>query len=170
MRVDITGVKPGSTFESLLRTVGFVVVQWAHCEQSLELLVNTLFRDYGGNTLSGSRRMPKPVSEKIAFVKKCAAQIASLAAFKTELEALALDFDEVLQTRHDLTHGALSDVPVSNGVFTFIRLEAHPDIHEVKEFQYDLEKFSVLEASLMSLGAKAPKLARRVFAARPRFP
>ena len=170
MRVDIKGVKPGSTFESLLRTIGFVVIQWAHCEQCLELLVNTLFREYGGNKLPGRRRMPRPVSEKISFVKECAAEIPSLAAFKSELEALASDFEAVLQTRHDLMHGALSDAPISNGVFTFIRLDAHPDVHEVKEFQYDLKKFPALEASLVRLGATVPKLARRVFAARPTPP
>ncbi len=170
MRVDITGVKAGSTFESLLRTVGFVVIQWGHCEQSLELLVNTLFRLHGGNTLPGRRRMPRPVSEKVAFVRECAAQIPSLAPFKAELEALALDFDAVLRTRHDLMHGALSDAPISNGVFTFIRLDAHPDIHEVKEFQYDLKLFPALEASLVRLGAKAPRIVKRVFAARPHSP
>ena len=170
MRVDITGIKSGGTFESLLKTVGFVVVQWANCEQSLELLVNTLFREYGGNELPGRRRMPRPVSEKVAFVKECAAQLASLAAFKADLEALALDFEAVMQTRHDLMHGALSDAPVSNGVFTFIRLDAHPDIHEVREFQYDLKEFPSLEASLMRLGAKALKVAKYVFAARPKFP
>lgn len=170
MRVDITGVKPGGTFESLLRTVGFVVVQWSHCEQSLELLVNTLFREFGGNKLPGRKRMPKPLSAKIAFVKECAAQISSLASFKAELEALALDFEAVLQTRHDLVHGALTDAPVLDGVFTFIRLDAHPDIHEVKEFQYDLKKFPALEASLVRLGAKAPKVAKRVFAGRPKLP
>lgn len=170
MRVDITGVKPGGTFESLLKTVGFVVIQWANCEQSLELLVNTLFREYGGNKLSGRRRMPRPVSEKVAFVKECAAQLASLAAFKADLEALAFDFEAVMRTRHDLMHGALSDAPVSNGVFTFIRLDAHPDIHEVKEFQYDLKKFPSLEASLVLLGAKALKVAKLVFAARSKSP
>ena len=167
MRVDVTGVKPDGTFESLLRTIGFVVVQWGHCEQSLELLVNTLFREYGGNNLRGRKRMPRPVSEKIAFLRECGAQIASLVSFRIELDSLAEDFDKVLQIRHDLVHGALTDAPIRNGVFTFIRLEAHPDIHEVKEFLYDLKDFPDLEASLMDLGAKAPKLARRVFAARP---
>lgn len=170
MRVDITDVKPGGTFESLLRTVGFVVVQWAHCEQSLELLVNTLFREYGGNKLQGRKRMPKPLSEKLAFVRECALQIPGLATFRRELEALVIDFEAILQTRHDLVHGALTDEAVVNGVFTFIRLETHPDIHEVKEFQYDLKTFPALEASLLGLGAKAPKIARRVFVARPKIP
>ena len=112
--------------------------------------------------------MPKPVSEKLAFVTECATQLASMAEFRIELDALVLAFEAILRTRHDLMHGALSDLPVKNGVFTFIRLEAHPDSHEVKEFHYDLKKFPELEASLVCLGSKAPELARRVFAARPK--
>lgn len=166
MRVDIAGVKPGSTYESLLRTVGFIVVQWGHCEQSLELLVNTLFRNFGGSTLPGRKRMPRPVSEKVAFLKECAVQLPSLALFRVDMETLASDFERVMQMRHDLVHGALTDVPIANGVFTFMRLTAHPDIHEVRTFEYDLKKFPVIEAALMKLGDSAPKLARRVFDAR----
>ncbi len=112
--------------------------------------------------------MPKPLSVKIAFVNECALQIPALAPFRRDLEALVIDFEAILQKRHDLVHGALTDEPVVNGVFTFIRLEAHPDIHEVKEFQYDLKEFPALEASLLRLGAKAPKIAKRVFDARPK--
>lgn len=170
MLVDITGVKPGSTVDSLFRTVGFVVVQWGHCEQSIELIVNTLHRDFGGKSLGGRKRMPRPVSEKVAFLKECAEQISSLAAFRSRLEALAKSFDEVTQLRHDLVHGALADEPIKNGVFTFIRLDAHPDFHEVKTFEYDLKKFPALETALMKLGATAPKLGRDLLDALPRRP
>ena len=166
MHVNITGVKTGSAFDSFFRTIGFIVVQWGHCEQSLELLVNTLFRDFGGKTLSGRKRMPRPVSEKVAFLKECAAQLPALTQFRAELEALASDFEHVTQMRHDLVHGALTDVPVANGVFTLMRLDAHPDIHEVKTFEYDLKNFPIFEAALIKLGAAASKLACRVFEAR----
>ncbi len=168
MHIDIPGVKPGSSIENLFKTIGFVVVQWAHCEQSLELITNTLFLQYGGNRLPGRRRMPKPLSEKIAFVKECLLQIPSLAPFQVELKELVINFEAMTQKRHDLVHGALTDDPVVNGVFTFIRLETHPDIHEVKGFQYDLTEFPSIAASLLRLGADAPKVARRVFDARPR--
>ena len=167
MRVDINGVRPGSTFESLLKTIGFVVVQWGHCEQSLELIVNTLHGNFGGNSLPRRRRMPRPVSEKVAFLGECAEQLPSLVDFRSRLEALAIDFGEVTQLRHDLVHGALSDEPIKDGVFTFIRLDAHPYTHDVKTFEYDLKRFPMLEATLMKLGATAPKLGRDLFNARP---
>lgn len=170
MRVDIPGTKPDSNFESLCKTIGFVVVQWGHCEQSLELLVNTLFLQYGGNKLPKRNKMPRPLGAKISFVKECAARIPSLAPFRVEIETLVNDFEALTQTRHDLVHGALTDARVIDGVYTFIRLETHPDIHEVKDFQYDLKAFPSLAEALVRLGAAAPKLAKRVFDARPKRP
>jgi hypothetical protein len=167
MRVDISNVKPGGTYESMLKTVGFVVVQWAHCEQCLELLTSTLFGVYDGRKWSGKKRIPKPLSEKLAFVSACADKIPLLSKFKSEIEMLVLEFQSLLQKRHDLVHGALTDAPIANGVFTFIRLETHPEIHELKEFQYDLKEFRALESALIHLGDNASKVARRVWDGRP---
>lgn len=168
MNVDLPSVKSGSTFENLCKTIGFVVVQWGHCEQSLELLVNTLFLQYGGNKLPKRKRMPKQLGEKIAFMRECARGLPALAPFRVELESLATSFESLAQKRHDLVHGALTDTTALNGVYSFIRLETHPDIHEVKEFQYDLKAFPSLAESLLSLGKDAPRLARLVFDARPK--
>jgi len=168
MNVSLPGVNSGSTAESLFKTIGFVVVNWGHCEQSLELLVNTLFREYDGNKLQ--KKMPKPLSAKIAFVKECAAHIPSLAPFRTEIESLVRAFEALTQTRHDLVHGALTDAPVVDGVYSFIRLDTHPDIHEVKGFQYDLKAFPSLAEALLRLGTDVPKVARRIFDARPKHP
>ena len=167
MNIDLPGVKPGSTFESLCKSIGFVVVQWGHCEQSLELLVNTLFLQYGGNGLPKRKKMPKQLGEKVAFVKECARGIPSLSLFRAELESLATSFESLTQKRHDLVHGALTDAPVKNGVYSFIRLETHPDIYEIKDFQYDLKAFPSLAEALVRLGADAPRIARLVFDARP---
>jgi hypothetical protein len=158
------------TESALYSQVGFIVIQWGHCEQSLELLVTTLFREYGGNALPKRNRMPKQLSEKLAFVKECATEIPSLKPFRTEIENLASKFEALTQKRHDLVHGALTDDPVIDGVYSFIRLETHPDIHEVKDFQYDLKAFPFLAKALVGLGADAPKVARRVFDARPKHP
>lgn len=168
MNIDLPGVKPGSTTESLFKTIGFVVVQWSHCEQTLELLVNTLFRQYGGNKLPKRKKMPKQLGEKIAFVKECALHIPSLAPFRAEIEVLVSNFEALKQKRHDLVHGALSDATAVDGVYSFIRLDTHPDIHEVKDFQYDLKAFPSLAEALVQLGEDVSKVAKRVFDALPK--
>lgn len=167
MRVDITGAKVDGSYESLCKTVGFVVLQFAHCEQSLECLVDALFLRCGGRKLPGRNRIPSKLSEKIRFVRECAEQIACLMQFKDELIALADDFDAVLETRHNVVHGAITGYVV-NGVFTFVRLKAHPDKHTGTLSHFDLHKFQALEATLMKLGADAPRVAKRVTDAFPR--
>jgi hypothetical protein len=128
--------------------------------------VDALFLRCGGRKLPGRKRIPSRLSDKINFVRECAEQIASLAQFKNELKTLAADFDSVLETRHNLVHGAITG-EVVNGIFTFVRLKAHPDKHTGTLSHYDLHEFPVLEATLMKLGADAPKVARRVADAFP---
>lgn len=168
MNVTLPGVKPGTTAESLFKTIGFIVIYWSHCEQSLELLVNSLFLQYDGNKLPKRKKMPRPLSEKLSFVKECADQLPALSSFKSELETLVSSFETITQTRHDLIHGALTNEPVIDGVYSFIRLDTHPDIHEVKNFQYDLKDFPSLSEDLLRLGSNTLGLARRVFDASPK--
>ena len=155
---------------ALYSQVGFIVINWGHCEQSLELLINTLHRQFGGDKLPKRKKMPRQLSSKLDFVKECVLGIPVLSPYKDELDNLVRDFEAVKQTRHDLMHGAITDDPVINGVFTFIRLQAESDIHEVKPFQYDLKNFPKLSETLVRLGADAPKVARRVFEASRKLP
>ena len=167
MRVDITGEKAGGSYESLCKTVGFVVLQFAHCEQSLECLVDALFLRCGGRKLPGRNRIPSKLSEKIKFTRECAEQITCLMQFRNELIAFANDFESVLETRHNVVHGAIIGGAV-NGVFTFVRLKANPDKHTGTLSYFDLHKFQALEATLMKLGADAPRVAKRVTDAFPK--
>ncbi|MCF6255035.1 MAG: hypothetical protein L3J98_09890 [Gammaproteobacteria bacterium] len=170
MSFNLPGVKQDSDIESLFKSVGFIVVQWGHCEQSLELLVNTLHRQFSGSKLPKRKKMPRQLSSKLDFVKECALGIPELSPFQDELERLVHDFEDIKQTRHDLIHGAITDDPVMDGVFTFIRLQADSDIHEVKHFQYDLHDFPRISKILLRLGADSPKVARRIFEASQKMP
>ena len=85
------------TESALYSPVGFIVIMWGHCEQSLELLVTTLFREYGGNALPKRKKMPKQLSEKLSFVKECAAGMPLLKPFRTEIERLARKFEALTQ-------------------------------------------------------------------------
>jgi hypothetical protein len=147
--------------------VGFIVVQWGHCEQSLELLTNVLFQYFGGKNLARSKRMPKQLAAKLDFVKACASTVPALAPFKDDLLAVVEEFAQLTQIRHDIVHGALTDTSPLGSVFQFIRLQTHPDTHEVMPFLYDLNVFPKLRKRLIDLGAAAPRMAKRVFEARP---
>ena len=83
------------------------------------------------------------------------------------MEDLARDCEAVLETSHNVVHGVITGNAV-NGVFTFVRLKAHPDEHTGTLSDFDLHEFPTLEATLIQLGADAPKVARRVTDAFPR--
>jgi hypothetical protein len=125
-----------------------------------------LFRYHGGKQLAPARKMPRPLSAKLEFVGACATRIESLEPFKDQLLALVEEFRQLTQTRHDIVHGALADTSAVNGAFQFIRLQTHPDTHEVMPFIYDLGEFPKLRKRLVRLGATAPKLAKQAFDAR----
>ena len=49
MVFDLPGVKPGSELESLFKAVGFVAIQWGFSEQSLDLMVASIFHSFDGH-------------------------------------------------------------------------------------------------------------------------
>jgi len=55
MAFDLPGVKPGSDIETLFKAVGFVVIQWGFAEQSLDLMVATIFHSFDGHLPALSR-------------------------------------------------------------------------------------------------------------------
>jgi hypothetical protein len=105
------------------------------------------------------------LAAKLEFVKTCANSVPALEPHKDDLLALAEDFAELAQIRHDIVHGALSDTSSIDGVFQFVRLQTHPDTHEVMPFLYDLEAFPKLRKRLLRLGLTAPRMAKRILEA-----
>ena len=95
MTFDLPGVKPGSNLDNLFKAAGFMVIQWGHCEQSLELLVNTIFTHYGGSKLPGRKKMPRQLTDKINFIKESTEQIPALEPFKEVLTNLIGAFEQV---------------------------------------------------------------------------
>lgn len=167
MNTNTSDLMLESNFGSLCKSIGFLVIQWGQSEQSLELLVNVIFRDYGGSKWTKQKRLPRQLDKKLAFIKECASAIPALATFRIDLEALVVKFKLLSQMRHDLVHGALVNIKEENDVYSFIRLNTHPDVHEAKEFRYALTEFPVVADAFVCLGRDTQRLAERVFIARP---
>lgn len=170
MNINIPGVKPESTIESLYKTIGFIVVQWGHCEQSLESLVKTLYQDYAGDNLQKHKSRPLMLNEKLKFIKKCIRDLPLLEQFKIEIQALIEDFEYLSKIRNDLMHGAIADFNHDNYAYSFINLERPLNNNDYEYFNYDLKAFPDLAIRLQHLAKHTPNLARRVFDARPLRP
>jgi hypothetical protein len=143
---------------SLFKIIGFVVIQWGQAEQSLDLIVATFFRSYGGKNLV--RRLPKMLEPKLNFICKCVEEISELSEFEKPIFSLVSEFKRLSKIRNDLIHGAIADVYCEDGVFNFLKLDFEKEIHVAREFVFDGKEFPRLQDDLLKLGSEAIKLAK----------
>lgn len=161
MSFHLPGVKPGSDLESLFKAIGFVVVQWGHAEQTLDLIANTLFRDFDGKRFA--KRIPKMLETKLKFVRDCLSNTPSLDQFRPDCESLIDRFDRLSRTRHAIVHGAIESFSSKSSAFTFAKLGVDGDTHRVRQIAFDSVEFPSLIRELLRLGADANKLARKIW-------
>ena len=63
MAFDLPGVEPGSDPELLFKAVGFITVQWGFAEQSLDLMMASIFHSFDGYPLLKKR--PRNLKSKV---------------------------------------------------------------------------------------------------------
>ena len=160
MPFSLPGVKPGSDIESLFKAIGFVVIQWGHAEQALDLIVAVIFHRFGGNPLL--TRRPKMLAEKLKFLSKCFLQIPELEKYRVDGEALLSRFASTGKKRHDLVHGAITNLSCENGAFIFAKIDVNQDGHAVRSVVLHQSEFPGLIKELLGLGADANKFARKI--------
>jgi len=159
-------VSPGGTnydndeLDALFQAVGFVVVQWGQSEQSLDFATRILYKHLGGKALA--KRLPKMLDTKLEFIEKCLAKLPTLARFRADGERLVADFRNLSATRHDLIHGAITSVSMTNGGFDFMKLDFNNDDHVVREFRFEGEDFPKLTKDLINLCAGTTAFAQQL--------
>jgi hypothetical protein len=161
MSFHLPGVKPGSDIESLFKAIGFVVVQWGSAEQSLDLIVAAIFHRFVGNPLL--KRRPRMLAAKLDLLRNCFQQLPGLEQFRADGEALLSRFAIAGNKRHDLVHGAIANLSIENGAFTFAKIDVNQDGHSVRTVVLDQSKFPYLIKELLRLGDDANKLGRSIW-------
>jgi hypothetical protein len=114
-------------FQSLCAAIGFIVLNWALAEQSLDLTVETIYTKYAGNTLA--KTLPRPFQQKVEFLRKAFETRLALHSYAAEGNKL-LDRMEALATqRNDLVHGVVTSVETVDGKFLFGKLDYQAQEH-----------------------------------------
>jgi hypothetical protein len=149
--------------EALYKSVGFIVVQWGLAEQSLDLIVATIFHELEGKRLAKNNRLPIALTTKLDFISKCLSQLPKLASFKVEGTALLQNFSTLGQRRNDLVHGAIASLSPVDGAFVFNKLDTKPDFHYVREVRLEASEFPAFTKSLIDLGAKTTSFANKIW-------
>ena len=162
MSFDLPGVKPGSDIETLFKAVGFVVVQWGFAEQSLDLMVASIFHSFDGHPLL--KRRPQHLEPKLEFLEHCFAEIPALAQFRAESVALLPRFSAAGKKRNELVHGAISEISIEDGAFMFLKVEVIPkEHHSVRSVFLAESEWPAFRNELMALGKDGQSLAQRVW-------
>lgn len=147
-------------FQSLCAAIGFVEVNWALFEQSLDFIVLTAHQDLGGNTIE--KQLPRSYSRKVEFLKKAFSKIALLSPLKKEATEILSRGDHISKTRHDLMHGVVTHIEAVDGRYTFSKIDYVGQNHTYRDFVFSPEDFPALAEDLLRLGAQTTRLGVKV--------
>ena len=151
----------GDHLDLIARAVGLIVLQWGQAEQSLELLVASLWQSFRGQRFA--KKIPVMLSPKLAFVRACATGMPELTSLAPKLLSLTDRFEQLSTLRHDLVHGAPASIPTIDGHFVFTRLDVRDGFHHAREVKIPVEAYPRLVRDLVNLGKVAHEVASDVF-------
>jgi len=161
MAFDLPGVEPGSDPELLFKAVGFITVQWGFAEQSLDLMMASIFHSFDGYPLLKKR--PRYLESKVKLLKKCFTKFPELQQFVAESEELLKRFLAIRKKRNDLIHGAIANIGAKAGAFKFLKVDVSPnEQHSVRLVYLRDEKWTEFRCELISLGKEGNSLVQRV--------
>jgi hypothetical protein len=137
-------------FNSLCLTIGFVVVNWALAEQSLDFTVETIYSKCAGNSME--KELPRSFQKKVKFLRKAFRTSVALQTYADDGNRL-LDRMEALATRrHDLVHGVVVSIESVNGTFPIDKLDYKSQQHVMRRLDFDTKAIDGLFTELLSVG------------------
>lgn len=149
-----------SDFQSLCTVIGFVEVNWALFEQSLDCIVLTVYRELGASAIE--KKLPKTYKSKSNFLKKAFSKVVVLNSLKTEANTLLEKSDALATRRNDLTHGVVTHTEIKDGVYSFSKIDYVGSDHSYRDFAFDPNDFPTLAQELLDLGGKVTRLGLKV--------
>jgi len=137
-------------FRSLCAAIGFVVVNWALAEQSLDFTVETIYSKCAGNTIE--KQLPRSFKRKVKFLRKAFLTSVALQVYAEEGTKLLDRMVPLAQQRHDLVHGVIVSIESVNGRFPIDKLDYQAQEHIMRRIEFDPNNFDVLIEKLLHLG------------------
>lgn len=148
-----------SEWDDFLRSIGSITISWGLAEFSLDAIIAVFFKKFG--TRLNEKRLPKMLNDKIKFANKCLSHISSLHEFKTDGEVLLSNFSRLGNKRHEIIHGALTQLP-QNGMALFAKLDIKDNLHHRRSVPFDGEQSQILMQELQRLGNDAANFANMI--------
>lgn len=151
-------------FADLCQCIGFVVVHWSLTEQQLDNWVNVCANNCGGKTFLEGKGMPVALKRKATFIKRCLREIPDFAPFREECASLLSRILSASNRRHDLIHGAITELrpDPTTGVFRFRRIGYDGDEHTLTDFTVSPNDFREFAPVLTDLVTDTIALSQRL--------
>lgn len=149
-----------SDFQSLCTVIGFVEVNWALFEQSLDCIVLIVHRELRASAIE--KRLPKTYAAKSEFLRKAFSHVAVLNPLRTDAKALLDKSDVLAKRRNDLTHGVVTHVELKDGAYNFSKIDYVGSDHSYRDFLFDPNEFPTLAQELLDLGGEVTRLGLKV--------
>lgn len=141
-------------FESLCTLIGFVVVNWALAEQSLDHLVETIYAQCGGECGGESfdKEIPRSFDRKVKFLRKAFRKSAPLQVFAEDGNKLLNRMVPLSKKRHDLVHGVVVSIEAVNGTFPIDKLDYVGQKNIMRRIEFNPQSIDALIGELLELG------------------
>jgi hypothetical protein len=151
-------------FADLCQCIGFVVVHWSLIEQQLDNWVNACANNAGGKPFLKDKGVPQALKRKATFIKRCLRELPALAEFRDECASLLSRVLSASNRRHDLIHGAITELrpDPATGAFKFRRIGYDGDDHTLTEFNVTPSDFRAFAPVLTDLVTDAIAFSQRL--------
>jgi hypothetical protein len=151
-------------FTDFCQCVGFVVLNWSLIEQQLDNWVNVCFHNCGGKPFAKGRGVPVLLKAKSRFLRTCFRSLPLLEEFGDAAIALVERIGTASKRRHDLIHGAITELRPDSvtGAFRFRRIGYDGDIHTLTEYVVAPDDFQSFAPILTDLVTDAITLSQRL--------
>jgi hypothetical protein len=135
-------------FQALCACIGFVMVNWALAEQSLDMIVSVIYDQCGGSTITKDK--PWALKAKIDFLRKAFKQFVALQPYAEQGNKILNSLIALSEKRHNLVHGVVTGINLEDGVFPIEKFDYRNNT--LKKIQFDPKAFPNLAQDLVDLG------------------
>jgi hypothetical protein len=151
-----------SSFETICKTVGAIVINWGMAERSLDYIVAILWHDFDGS--SRAKRIPMMLDPKIAFARKCIEEDGRLAPLSRELSELLDEYSRLGRLRNDIVHSAVESTENVQDRILLSKLDVRDGLHRSRQVEITPESFPSIFSDMLTLSSKGLAFTERLLA------
>lgn len=145
-------------YRSMCADLGHFLINWSGAEQSLDMCVSIVFRQFQ-ESRNGNGRLPSALSQKTKFMRKALRDIPALRDLAEFGITTMNKLEKMARDRNDMIHAALSTTSAINGQWQFVKFDYGSDIHTVRSLAYSQADYQRAGNEMMALAEDVQRLA-----------